>query len=143
MEFSLYCVGVNYDIYDGVNLLLSCKALIISIIIIVMYSFLISGLCIAFSGKSKTFKEAQSTLAPLIFISFFPGLIASMTNVKITYFTVMVPFLNNTLIFSEIVDNNFDIIHIILMIISTFLFTSLVLNIIIKQYKSEKVLFSE
>ena len=75
-------------------------------IIIVVYSFLISGLCILIASTCKTFKETQSALTPLTFISLFPGMIA-------------------------------------LMIISTFIYIAIVLGYIIKQYKSEKVLFSK
>lgn len=142
-EISLYFANGKFEIYNDVNLLLSFKALIFSIIVIIAYSFLISGLCVAIASKCKTFKEAQSALTPLTFISFFPGMIAFMMNIKVTNLIAIIPFLNNSLIFEEIVEGNFNILHIILMLISSIIFIGLVLNIIIKQYKSEKVLFSE
>lgn len=142
-EVSLAFAKDNFDIYNGANLLLSSKALIFAIIVIIAYSFLISGLCVAIASKSKTFKEAQSALTPLTFISFFPGMIAFMMNIKVTNITAIIPFLNNSLIFGEIVDGNFNILHIILMLISSIIFIGLVLKLIITQYKSEKVLFTE
>ena len=142
-EVSLAFAKDNFDIYNGANLLLSSKALIFAIIVIIAYSFLISGLCVAIASKSKTFKEAQSALTPLTFISFFPGMIAFMMNIEVTNITSIIPFLNNSLIFGEIVDGNFNILHIILMLISSIIFIGLVLKLIITQYKSEKVLFSE
>lgn len=142
-EVSLAFAKDNFDIYNGANLLLSSKALIFAIIVIITYSLLISGLCVAIASKSKTFKEAQSALTPLTFISFFPGMIAFMMNIKVTNATAIIPFLNNSLIFREIVDGNFNLLHIILMVVSSFIFIGLVLKLIIKQYKSEKVLFTE
>lgn len=142
-EVSLAFAKDNFDIYNGANLLLSSKALIFAIIVIIAYSFLISGLCVAIASKSKTFKEAQSALTPLTFISFFPGMIAFMMNIEVTNITAIIPFLNNSLIFGEIVDGNFNILHIILMLISSIIFIGLVLKLIITQYKSEKVLFTE
>lgn len=142
-EVSLVFAKDNFDIYNGANLLLSSKALIFAIIVIISYSFLISGLCVAIASKSKTFKEAQSALTPLTFISFFPGMIAFMMNIEVTNVTSIIPFLNNSLIFGEIVDGNFNILHIILMLISSIVFIGLVLKLIITQYKSEKVLFTE
>ncbi len=142
-EVSLAFAGDNFDIYNGANLLLSSKALIFAIIVIIAYSFLISGLCVAIASKSKTFKEAQSALTPLTFISFFPGMIAFMMNIEVTNITSIIPFLNNSLIFGEIVDGNFNILHVILMLISSIVFIGLVLKLIIMQYKSEKVLFTE
>ncbi len=142
-EVSLAFAKDNFDIYDGANLLLSSKALIFAIIVIITYSLLISGLCVAIASKSKTFKEAQSALTPLTFISFFPGMIAFMMNIKVTNVTAIIPFLNNSLIFGEIIDGNFNILHIVLMLISSIIFIGLVLKLIISQYKSEKVLFTE
>ena len=142
-EVSLYFAGNSFDIYDGANLLLSTKALVFAIVVIITYSFLISGLCVSIASKCKTFKEAQSALTPLTFISFFPGMIAFMMNIGVTNITALIPFLNNSLIFGEIVDGTFNLTHILLMVISSIVFISIVLKLIIKQYKSEKVLFNE
>ena len=142
-DISLYIAGNNFDIYEGTSLMLSTNQIIFAILVIIAYSLLISGLCVAIASKSKTFKEAQSALTPLTFISFFPGMIAFMMNIETTNTLAIVPFLNNSLIFREITEGNFNILHIVLMIISTIVFIGLVLNLIIKQYKSEKVLFSE
>jgi sodium transport system permease protein len=49
-EVSLAFAKDNFDIYDGANLLLSSKALIFAIIVIISYSFLISGLCVAIAS---------------------------------------------------------------------------------------------
>ena len=70
-------------------------------------------------------------------------MIAFMMNIKISYVLAIIPFLNSSLIFREISDGNIDIVHILLMIISSIIFIALVLKLIISQYKSEKVLFSE
>ena len=142
-DISLGIAGNKFDIYNNTSLLLSSNELIFSCVVIIMYSLLISGLCIAIASKCKNFKEAQSSLTPLTFISFFPGMIAFMMNIKTTYVLAIIPFLNNSLIFREITDGNIDITHILLMIISSIIFIALVLKLIIKQYKSEKVLFNE
>ena len=127
--------------YENVNLMLPVSSLIFAILVIIAYSILISGLCIAIASKSKTFKEAQSALTPLTFISFFPGMIAFMIGIKTTYLLALIPFLNYTLIFTDITNGNVNFLHIILMLISTIVIIAIILKIIIKQYKSEKVLF--
>ena len=70
-------------------------------------------------------------------------MIAFMMNIKTTYVLALVPFLNSSLVFREITDGNINITHILLMIISSIIFIVLVLKLIVKQYKSEKVLFNE
>lgn len=140
---SLNVVKDMFTIYDGVNLMLPLVSIIYAMIVIIAYSFLISGLCIAIASRSKTFKEAQSALTPLTFISFFPGFIAYMMNIKSTMFLSMVPFLNVGLLFTDIINNSVNYLNIFLMLLSTIVFIIIVLVIIIKQYKSETVLFSK
>ena len=141
MLISLVYVNGAFEIYKDTNLMLSTSSLIFSILVIIAYSLLVSGLCIAIASKSKTFKEAQSALTPLTFICFFPGMIAFMAGVSSSPLLSLVPFLNFTLLFQDIVVGNIDIVNILLMSLSTIVIITLVLIVIIKQYKSEKVLF--
>lgn len=140
---SLIISGNMFKIYEGVNMMLSPISLVYSIIVIVAYSLLISGLCIAIASTSKTFKEAQSALTPLTFISLFPGMFAFMVDINTTAILSMVPFLNYTLLFTDITNGTVNYLHIFLMFISTIVIIGGVLYIIIKQYKSEKVLFAD
>ena len=118
-------------------------SIVMAFIIIIVYSFFISGLCISIASTCKTFKEAQSALTPLTFISLFPGMIAFMISITTTPLLSIVPFLNYSLIFTDINAGNVNWLNIALMIISTFIYIAIVLGYIIKQYKSEKVLFSK
>lgn len=139
---SLLVAGNIFQIYENTNLMLPISSLLFALIVIIAYSFLISGLCIAIASRSKSFKEAQSSLTPLTFISFFPGMIAFMMNIRTTTLFSMIPFLNYTLLFTDITSGNINFLHIFLMLLSTVIIISIVLSIIIRQYKSEKVLFS-
>ena len=141
MLISLVYANGSFEIYKDTNLMLSTSSLIFSILVIIAYSLLVSGLCIAIASKSKTFKEAQSALTPLTFICFFPGMIAFMAGISSSPLLSLVPFLNFTLLFQDIVVGNIDIVNILLMSLSTIVIITLVLVVIIKQYKSEKVLF--
>ena len=138
---SLYIANNSFELYKDVNLMLPVSAYIFVSIIIVAYSLLISGLCIAIASKAKTFKEAQSALTPLTFITFFPGMIALIMNIRLTPVLSLIPFLNYNLIFQDIINNKYNIVNILCMFISTVVVIGTVLKIIIKQYKSERVLF--
>lgn len=141
MIISLMITNGMFEIYDGVNLMLSASSIIFSITIIFAYSFLISGLCISIASKCKTFKEAQSALTPLTFISFFPSMIAFMIDVKSSALFSLIPFLNFTLLFGDITSGTINILNILLMLLSTIVIIIVLLTVIIKQYKSEKILF--
>lgn len=138
---SLVYAGSSFEIYEGVDLMMSYQSIIYSVVVIIAYSFLVSGLCIAIASKSKTFKEAQSALTPITFISFFPGMIAFMVDISSSPLLSLVPFLNFTLLFEDITSGSVSILNLILMVVSTVVIIVTILSIIIKQYKSESVLF--
>ncbi len=140
---SLVVTKNMFSIYDGIDVMYSPSTIIFAIIVIIAYSFFISGLCISIASTSKTFKEAQSALTPLTFISFFPGMIAFMMGITTTPILSIIPFINFTLIFTDINNGTIDILNIILMAVSTIIYISLIFTHIIKQYKSEKVLFAK
>ena len=140
---SLIIAQNTFSIYEGLNIMFTPITMIIAFIIIVVYSFFISGLCISIASTCKTFKEAQSALTPLTFISLFPGMIAFMISVNTTPLLSAIPFLNYSLIFTDINAGNINYLNIVIMIISSFIYIAIVLNYIIKQYKSEKILFSK
>ena len=132
-----------FSIYEGVDVMYSMTSIFFAVIIIVVYSFFISGLCIAIASTSKTFKEAQSALTPLTFVALFPGMIAFMVGMNTTPLLSIIPFLNYTLIFTDINNGIINGLSIFLMIASTIIYIALVLGYIIHQYKSEKVLFAK
>lgn len=142
MMGSLWIANSSFEIYKDVNLMLSGEAIVFAMVVILAYSFLISGLCIAVASKSKTFKEAQSALTPLTFISFFPGMIAFMVDIDSSVLLSLVPFLNYTLLFENIIAGTIQPLQIICMLLSTIVIIAIVLVVIIKQYKSEKILFN-
>ena len=140
---SLLIAQNAFTIYENVNIMFSTSSIIFGIVVIVAYSIFISGLCISIASTSKTFKEAQSALTPLTFISFFPGMIAFMIGLETNNILSIIPFINYTMIFTDISAGNINILHIALMFISTIVYIGIVLTYIIKQYKSEKVLFAK
>lgn len=142
MEGALYLSSNMFTIYEGVNLMLSPLNLVIVSLVILSFSLLISGLCIAIASKCKTFKEAQSALTPLNFISVFPGMIAFMMEVKSSRILSMIPFINVTTVFTDLTNGIVDWLNIALMFISTIVVIVIVLWLIIRQYKSEKILFT-
>ena len=132
----------TYDIYNNTTLL-NTSIIIYAIVIIITYSIMISGLCIAIASMSKSFKEAQSALTPLTFIALFPGMIAFMIDISNNAILSLIPFINFSMIFTDVINNNLNIFNLILMFISTIIIITIVIAYIIKQYKSEKILFNE
>ncbi|MDE6285038.1 MAG: hypothetical protein K2M17_04765, partial [Bacilli bacterium] len=138
---SIIYAGKTFSIYEGISLI-NGHIIIISVLVILTYSLLISGLCIAIASMSKSFKEAQSALTPLTFISFFPGMVVFMLNINNSILLSLIPFVNFTMIFQDVTSGIYNYFHIFLMFLSTIIFIAIVILYIIKQYTSEKVLFT-
>ena len=68
-------------------------------------------------------------------------MIAFMVDVESSTLLSLVPFLNYSLLFTDITNGTVNYLNIFLMLLSTIVVIGIVLGIIIKQYKSEKVLF--
>lgn len=139
---SLAYANNAFEIYKDINIMPNIATIILTLVIILVYSLFISGICIAIASMSKTFKEAQSALTPISFISFFPGMIAFLVNVETNALISIIPFLNFTQIFTDVNGGNINILNIALMVISSLVYISIIIWYIIKQYKSEKILFS-
>ena len=137
---SLIISGNMFKIYEGINLVLPLNTLIYIFAVIFLYSILIAGVCIAVASKCKTFKEAQSALTPFTFLSLFPGMLAFMINLKSSFALSFVPCLNFILLFQDVLSNNLNVLYLIIMFISTIMLIAVLLEIIIKQYKSEKII---
>lgn len=147
LGFLLSIVSLNYskntfEIYKNIDLVPNIETILITILIIITFSFLISGLCIAVASMSKSFKEAQSSLTPITLISSMPGMLAFLLDIKTTNLYAVVPFINYFQIFNDISCGNYNYLHIFLMFISTFIYIAIILMIIIRQYRNEKILFS-
>jgi len=87
-------------------------------------------------------KEAQSALTPVNFICFFPGMIAFMIGVKTTNTLALVPFLNFSLVLNDAAVGVINWGQIFLVVLSTIVYISIIIWYIVRQYKSEKVLFA-
>ena len=147
LSFALSIVSLNvvqnsFEMFKTGSITYNVPTIVCGIALIIAYGILISGISIAVASKSKTFKEAQSSLTLVMFLSFFPGMICSMISVKTTLGLALVPFLNTALIFNDATTGIFNITNIAAAFVSSIIYIAVVLYIIIKQYKSEKVLFS-
>lgn len=146
LSLVLSLIALNYvdgmfEIYKGINIVPNTPTILITGLIIICFAILISGICIAVASLCKTFKEAQSSLSPINFITFFPGLVALFIEIKTTPLISIIPFLNYTQIFNDVNAGNINYLNIFLMFISTIIYIMIVIYCIVRQYKSEKVLF--
>jgi ABC-type Na+ efflux pump permease subunit len=111
-----------------------------AVIIICAVSLIVSGLSIAIGSKAKSFKEAQSALQPIQFLGMIP-LFLPMFEVENTIIISMIPLVGQGMLLNELFSVGVNYINVICSFVSSIVFIILVISIISKQYKSEKVLF--
>ena len=138
---SLLFVKNNFSIYNNVVFNINITSIILTIIILLFYTLFISGLCITIASFTKTFKEAQSALTPISLITCIP-MFLNMLNINLNNILNIIPIVNHTIVINDILTNNIDITNILLTIISSCLYITILIIFISKIYKSEKILFS-
>lgn len=133
-----------FSFYKDAVININMTTLLLALIIMISYSFFISGACIAIASFSKTFKEAQSALTPLSFTVMIP-MFLEILDIKLNSSLSLIPVISHTMLLEQVICNTLTtttIINIFLMFTSTILITIIIIKIITKVYKSEKILFS-
>lgn len=137
---SMYLGKSLFDSFDDMSLTINISSVLLIIFVIIISAFLIAGVCMALSGKAKTYKEAQSSLQ---FVSLFPLIpyFIKIMEVDNNLFN-FIPIANCGMALSDIAMNQVNISSLFIILVTTIIYTVIILIVISKQYKSEKTLFS-
>ncbi len=94
----------------------------------------------ALTGKSKSFKEAQSSLQVLTFFPMLPYFL-EILEIDSSIFYV-VPVANCGMALNDIIMNKINPTSMLVIIGTTIVYSVIIIYIVSKLYKSEKTLFS-
>ena len=137
---SIYICKLIFTTFEDINMVIDIKMILLALIIIIISSFLSAGVCIALSGKAKTYKEAQSSLQFVSFLPMIPYFVKIM-EVDNTIFN-LIPIANCGMALNDITLNQFNLNSFLVIIISSIIYIVIIIIYISKQYKSEKTLFN-
>ena len=140
---ALFSLGVSchlFETFDGYSFVFGIDKVLMAIVIILAASLIVSGLAIAIGSQAKSFKEAQSALTPIQFIGMVP-LFLPMFGVETSLLISVVPFVGQGMLLNDLFSKGVSYINVLASFVSSIIFIILVIFIISKQYKSEKVLF--
>lgn len=130
-----------FEIYKDTIFNFSIGTTTLALIIMISYSLFISGLCIAVASFSKSYKEAQSSLTPISMVTMVP-MFFNILDISINPVISLIPIVNHTLLINEIFCGNINITNITIMFISTIIYVIILIKVITKLYKKERILFS-
>ena len=136
-----FLVGKNiFSIFKDMDIGFNIASTVLALFILVLSTFLVSGVCMALCGKAKTYKEAQSSLQ---FISLFPLIPYFIKVMEVDHFIFsFIPIANCGMALNDITMNEVNYTSLIIIFISTIIYIIFILIFISKQYKSEDTLFS-
>ena len=137
---SMYLGKRLFNSFDDMSLTINISSVLLIFFVIIISAFLIAGVCMALSGKAKTYKEAQSSLQ---FVSLFPLIpyFIKIMEVDNSLFN-FIPIANCGMALGDIAMNQVNISSLFIILVTTIIYTVIILIVISKQYKSEKTLFS-
>ena len=133
-----------FSIYDDAVININAFSVLITMLLMISYSIFVSGLCITIASFTKSYKEAQSSLAPVNFITMIPMLFY-VTNVTLDVKISLIPIVSHTMLINDIITlgfSNNSIIYLLIILTSTVVYSAILIYVIIKLFKNEKVLFS-
>ena len=138
---SLIIAKGKYKVYEDINLFINPENIIIGILICLAASLLIAGLAILLTAHSKSYKEAQMASQVLTMITIIPMFISMLNIPIISKLYYAIPVLSHVQILMDIFTTKINYNNIIICLISSLIISIVIVDVIIKQFKSEKVLF--
>ncbi len=125
--------------YEDIVFISNISTVLLVIFVILLSALLSAGVCMALAGKAKTYKEAQSSLQ---FITILPMIPYFLKFMEIDNFIFnLIPIANCGGALNDIVTNSIKIDTLLTIIITTIIYTVVILIYISKQYKKEETLF--
>lgn len=137
---SLLYVKNNFAILENITMNLNFTTILLMFVILFTYSFFISGICITVASFAKSFKEAQSSLTPVSLIICVP-MFLEMLEIELSGYLVFIPLLNHNFVLNDIFAGNINVFNILIIIITSIMYSLILIFVIVKLYKSEKILF--
>ena len=136
---SLFIGKSMFKAFEDITIGVSIDKLLLLLLIVIISSLLTAGVSMALAGRTKTYKEAQSSLQALSFLPMIPYFLKVM-EVDTGIFN-FVPIANCGLALNDIIMSDVNVTNLLIIIGSTIVYTVLIIILVSRQYKSEKTLF--
>lgn len=129
----------NTEMFKTMHLNTSFTNILLALVVVIIVSCLVGVISIFLCGKAKTFKEAQSKVSALSFMSMIPMFTSLMeVSSDVLY---MIPIANAGTILNDLFVGEMKMHNMLIFAVSSILVTVIVTIYVSKQYKDEKALF--
>lgn len=135
-------IGSNkFEIFKDLSLNFSILSILGCILVCLMASIFISGVAMFLTSLSKSYKEAQSKISFITMLGIVP-MFVSILELDINMAYYLIPICNYEQLLQELLLGRIDIMYLLITIISTIVYTYIVVRLIIRLYNGEKILYS-
>lgn len=141
---STYISKNNFSIFDGAILNINIETIFLILLLLISYSFFVSGLCIAIASFTKSYKEAQSALTPISLMTMIP-MIMNIMEIELNTKLSFIPLVSHTMLINDIITSGVSsntFLYLVIILSSTIVYSCLLVEWISKLYKNEKILFA-
>lgn len=129
----------NTETFKDLSLNITVNTVLLAVLSVVLISCVVGVLSIFLCGRAKTFKEAQSKVSFLSFVSMIP-MFTNLANTSsdVLYF---IPVANGGQVLNDLFLRDFSTNNFLIFVISSIVVTLVLLVYVSKQYRDEKALF--
>ncbi len=140
-----YSLGfIQLGVLSGkLEFIFSPITLFIVFLLIIPLSLFISAIMLSVSLFARSFKDAQNLITPLYILLIIPAFFAMTPGIELTNFLALIPILNITLLFKEIMLQNFSTELIFTVFLSNTVYAFIAILIFSKLFNAEQILFAE
>jgi sodium transport system permease protein len=126
---------------NPLNFTIGIKAIAAVFLMVLPLAVLFSAGLLAIALMAKSYKEAQSYIAPLMIVVVLPAVAGLMPGVEFNARMALIPILSTSLVCKEIVAGTYHWNYIALIFASTCVYASAALFVAVSLFKREDVLF--
>jgi sodium transport system permease protein len=120
---------------------ISARAIAVVFLMIIPLAVFFSAALLAIALFAKSYKEAQSYLAPLLTLVILPAIVSLLPGVELTLGLSLIPVLNTSLVSKEMIAGNYHWSYIALIFVSSCVYAACALRIAVWLFQREEVLF--
>lgn len=132
---------IPQEFLTAIKALLTGKMILMIMSLVLPISAFFSAMILSLSIYARSFKEAQSIVAPLNIVIIFPALIGAMPGMELNAVTALVPVLNVSLAAKDVVAGTVDLFYMVEVYCSLFLLGGLSIWFCMKWFNREETIF--
>lgn len=134
-------ISMGEEKFGDVMALLEGRTILLVLSLLIPLTFFFAGIMLSLSVFAKSFKEAQSTISPLIVLVILPAAIGMAPGVELNSLTALAPILNVSLATKAIIAESITTLELTLTYLSLLVFAVLSLAFSTLWFGRESVIF--